>query len=395
MDNFKLLNKYRIKLSLFFALFVMLSFYFIQATFVWINYISNNIELKENLENKLSWIINILENKEEYYSQIESEDKTLQKIILKTLENSNIYKNQELTTSFLEKLPENKEKQGVFNEWGFKYLVKNIKINNDDYKIILSINNDYNLINYIKYISFFSIFLFPFFIFFYLIWYFFVWKNFKVIEQSINSLEDFTANVNHEMKTPLSEIISTLSLAKKLKNYEEANIISLNSAEKLNKILDSIVWIANLSDISYRKEKIDLVKELNLIINEFKINLEEKKISIEKNFINKSFILKLNKEHLYMCVKNILSNSIKYSKTWWKIEIYFNNWILEIKDYWIWIDKSNIKNIFNRYFRENYNSEEWFWLWLALVKKVVDTNNWKLDIESKKNAFTKISINFL
>jgi hypothetical protein len=43
------------------------------------------------------------------------------------------------------------------------------------------------------------------------------------------------------MKTPLSEIISTLSLAKKLKNYEEANDISLNSAEKLNKILDSIV----------------------------------------------------------------------------------------------------------------------------------------------------------
>jgi signal transduction histidine kinase len=94
-------------------------------------------------------------------------------------------------------------------------------------------------------------------------------------------------------------------------------------------------------------------------------------------------------------VKNILSNAIKYSKTWWKIEIYFSNWMLEITDYWIWIKKNNLKNIFNRYFRENYNSEEGFWLWLALVKKVTDLNNWKLQIESKKDTFTKININFL
>lgn len=395
MDNFKLLKKYKIKLSLFFAFFVMLSFYFIQATFVWINYISNNIELKENLENKLTWIINILENKELYYSQIESEDKTLQKVIIKTLENSTIYMNWEKTTSFIDTEPNDKGKLWVFNEWNYKFLIKDIKIHSDEYKVILSTINDYTLISYIKYISFFNLFISPFFIFFYFIWYYFVWKNFKVIEQSINSLEDFTANMNHELKTPLSEIISTLSLAKKLKNYEEANDISLHSAEKLNKILDSIVWIANLSDISYRKEKIDLIRELNQIIDEFKINLEDKKIIINKNYKNKSFILKLNREHFYMCVKNLLSNSIKYSRTWWKIDVWFNSWLLEIKDYWIWIDSHNIKNVFNRYFRENYDSTEWFWLWLALVKKVADTNNWKLEIESKKDTFTKISINFI
>ena len=395
MNNFNLLKKYKIKLSLFFALFVMLSFYFIQATFVWINYISNNIESNKNLENKLTWIVNILKNKEDYYSQIESEDKTLQKIIIKTLENSTIYKNGNKTTSFIENLPIDVNKLWIFNEWNFKFLIQNTEINNDKYKIIIVIDNDYTFLNYIKYISFFSLFLFPFFIFFYFIWYFFVWKNFKVIEQSINSLEDFTANVNHEMKTPLSEIISTLSLAKKLKNYEEANDISLNSAEKLNKILDSIVWIANLSDISYAKERIDIVKELNIVINEFNPNLDEKKIVLEKIIKNKSFILKINKEHFYLCVKNILSNAIKYSKTWWKIEIYFSNWMLEITDYWIWIKKNNLKNIFNRYFRENYNSEEGFWLWLALVKKVTDLNNWKLQIESKKDTFTEININFL
>jgi signal transduction histidine kinase len=58
-----------------------------------------------------------------------------------------------------------------------------------------------------------------------------------------------------------------------------------------------------------------VVKELNLIINEFNPNLDEKKIVLEKIIKNKSFILKINKEHFYLCVKNILSNAIKYSKT--------------------------------------------------------------------------------
>gem|GEM_PF-3813886 len=44
------------------------------------------------------------------------------------------------------------------------------------------------------------------------------------------------------MKTPLAEIISTLSLAQKTKvNYEEAINQSLISTKKLNKILDSIL----------------------------------------------------------------------------------------------------------------------------------------------------------
>jgi hypothetical protein len=43
------------------------------------------------------------------------------------------------------------------------------------------------------------------------------------------------------MKTPLAEIVSTLALAKKIKNYDEAIDQSLESSKKLNKILDSML----------------------------------------------------------------------------------------------------------------------------------------------------------
>ena len=395
MENKKLLNRYKIKLSLFFAVFVMLCFYLIQGIFLTIQYFENKNDLENFLLKKLIWVENIIKNKENYYSQIENENNTLQKILLKTLENTIIYENNTKIVDFSKDI----NWIDIENIWFFDYkdkkiLISTLNFKNNNYKIIL---NEINTNNYKKFLwiyMYFIIYSLPFFIIFYLLWYFIIWKYFKAINQSIEALEDFTSNVNHEMKTPISEIISTLSLAKEIKNYDEAIEISLNSTLKLNKILDSIIWIANLSDLSYKKERINLVWELNLIIKDFENELSLKKINIVFEAKPKIFIKKINKEHFYICVKNLLSNAIKYSNENSKIEIFFDNWILSITDYWIWIDKENLKNIFKRYFRENYLEKQWLWIWLNLVKKITEINNWKIDIESQKNVYSKFSINF-
>lgn len=395
MENKKLLNRYKIKLSLFFAVFVMLCFYLIQGIFLTIQYFENKNDLENFLLKKLIWVENIIKNKENYYSQIENENNTLQKILLKTLENTIIYENNTKIVDFSKDI----NWIDIENIWFFDYkdkkiLISTLTFQNNNYKIIL---NEINTNNYKKFLwiyMYFIIYSLPFFIIFYLLWYFIIWKYFKAINQSIEALEDFTSNVNHEMKTPISEIISTLSLAKEIKNYDEAIEISLNSTLKLNKILDSIIWIANLSDLSYKKERINLIWELNLIIKDFENELSLKKINIVFEAKPKIFIKKINKEHFYICVKNLLSNAIKYSNENSKIEIFFDNWILSITDYWIWIDKENLKNIFKRYFRENYLEKQWLWIWLNLVKKITEINNWKIDIESQKNVYSKFSINF-
>lgn len=63
----------------------------------------------------------------------------------------------------------------------------------------------------------------PFFVPLYLTGRRFAKKNLEPIEETVRSLEDFSANANHEIKNPLAEIVSTLALAKRTKsNYEEA-----------------------------------------------------------------------------------------------------------------------------------------------------------------------------
>ena len=398
MDNYSLLNKYRKKLSIYFALFILFSFWWTQFIYQWVKFYSNKVRLENNLEKKLTGIKNIIRNKEWYDLKLQQNDKIFKKILKKTLENTVIYNNWELAISFIEwfdtKKLVYKNKRYFDLDW-YKYFKTVFNYGWNKYDIFIRIKNDFTFYNFIKDFLFFIIFSLPFFVIFYFIWYFFVWKNLKPISQTISSLEDFTANINHEIKTPLSEIISSLSLANKTWEYKEAVNISINSANKINKIVESMLWIVNIIDSSYKREKINIWLEIEKIIDDNLYYKREKNIKIIKNINDKNFYLKINKEHLNICISNIYKNSVKYTNKWWVVEISFDKWILLIKDNWVWIDKNNLKHIFWRFFREDYIYEEWTWIWLSLVKKIVDMNKWTINILSKKWKWTVVEIKFV
>jgi len=388
-----LLEIRRKRLSIYFALFILFSIWLVEVLFLAATYYNNNIKLEDKLKIRVKWVENVLINKEEYLEKIKNNDYAMKSLLEKALDWVTItqWNNRIIWTI----------NQEYFNKLNSFYDSKNKKYyvstfwQNWEYKIIISETNQYSYYNLLIELLYFLLFTLPFSLLFYALWYFFVGKNFRPIREVIASLEDFSANINHELKTPIAEVISTLSLTKELwKNYEKAIDTSLNSAHKIAKILDSMLWIINLVDSSFKKEKVDLVLELNRIIEDNEKKIAEKQIKIKKNYWKKSFTLNINKEHFNICVGNILKNAIKYSNEKWIIEISFEGWIIEVKDNGIGIEEKNLANIFSRYFRENYLKEEWFWLWLSLVKKITDINSWKIEIESKKDQWTKVIINF-
>lgn len=394
MENYKLLEIHRKKLSINFTLFIFILIWFIQAIFLFSLFLNNNIKLENKLELKNNAVINILKNKNTYLQQVQESNNTTKLILEKTLEWITIYENdiKILWNINIKLLPKNK----IFNSNRYKYLQSSININSRQYHIIIESENKDNYSSLWREYLYFLLLSLPFWILLYYIWYIFIGKNFKPIKEIISSLETFSGNINHEMKTPLAEIISTLSLSQKIQwNYEQAIEQSLQSSKRLNKILDSMLWIINLVDSSFKKQKVNIITEIENLISENSKKINGKKIKINTNFTQNSYNLNINKEHFHISIWNILKNAIKYSHNSSEINIYFNNWIIIIQDYWIWIEKKNLKNIFNSYFRENYVTHEWYWLWLALVKKITDLNNWKITISSNKNLGTTVTIKII
>ncbi len=392
MENYRLLEKHRKKLSAYFALFILLSLWFIEAIFLGSTFLSNNFDLEDKLEMKYEWVVNIINNLENY--TLKNNNSTVKTILEKSLNWVTIFKNQKKILWDINSY-DLWNNHTILNSKNYKYYQKIYKKNENNYKIIIKNENEYSYYNLFMQYIYFGIFSLPFFVIFFIIWYIFVWKNLKPIKDTIDSLETFSWNINHEMKTPLTEIISTLSLTKETKNnYKQAIENSLSSAKKLDKILDSMLWIINIVDSSYIKQEVNIINTINEIIKNNEKEILKKNIIIEKEFNTKKYYIYSNKEQLIICVWNIIKNAIKYSHDNSKIIIKFENKILQIIDQWIWIEKKNLSNIYKRYFRENYSKEWWYWLWLALVKKITLINKWWIDIKSEKNKWTNVTLIF-
>jgi signal transduction histidine kinase len=96
-----------------------------------------------------------------------------------------------------------------------------------------------------------------------------------------------------------------------------------------------------------------------------------------------------------MLIANIISNAIKYNKKNGKIHITIASWELHIKDTGVGIPAKDTEKIFDRFYQVgSVRNQEWFWIWLALVKKIVDMYGWKIELISKENIGTTFIIRF-
>ena len=397
MNNLELLKKYRKKLSIYFALFLLFTYWFLE----WVYFVSKYLTYENNFEKSLikSWksVENILKNSETYAEKLKNKDETLEKIISRTLKEVLIYKDNTIIYS---DFWDNYTDYIGFDE-SFKnvdtYKVYHFLYNSKDseYRIYIKRDRWYCYKTYLQDYLYFMIFSLAFFIIFYFIGYYFVAKNLRPIKESIDNLESFIWNINHEFKTPLSEIISSLELSKTTWISKDLVYQISDSAKRLDKILDSLVEIVEVWDnSSFKKQKLDIVWEIGFIISILEPYALSKSIKIVFKSDLDSYFLRVNKEHFHISFSNLLKNAIKYSPENKKIEVYLWNDILRIKDEWVWIEEKNLEKVFSRFFRENYIDEKWAWIWLSLVKKISDIYNWKIDIKSSRSKWTTIFIIF-
>jgi signal transduction histidine kinase len=137
-------------------------------------------------------------------------------------------------------------------------------------------------------------------------------RVYQPLRESISNLEDFTSNVNHEFKTSLSEIISSLELGEITKSQKEYSPQALSSAKRLNIILESLTPLVEYSNASYRRKNTDMASVFRETIEEYATAIESKNIEIISH-IPPTLILHIDGGPLNICFSNILSNAIKYS----------------------------------------------------------------------------------
>jgi len=211
------------------------------------------------------------------------------------------------------------------------------------------------------------------------------------VRQRVEAMDKFIKDSAHELNTPISVLMTSVSMLKNGKNPQKMMKYILSSSKQISQIYNDIHFSAfnELNEDVFEEFNLkDLVSESVEFFNDISIT---KNITISSNL--QDCFIKMDKTKTQKIVNNLLSNAIKYSKKDSIIEVVLEKNILKVKDFGIGISQEEQKEIFKRYKRGN-NIEGGFGIGLDIVKRVCDEYDLILDLKSQIDKETTFSIDF-
>lgn len=216
---------------------------------------------------------------------------------------------------------------------------------------------------------------------------------------------EFSANVSHELKTPLTAILASAEIIEAESTPQETSVHFAGNIKKetnrLITLVNDIIKLSNLDDKSVlmETEDVDLyelaknVKDtLTPIADNCKVKLE---LYGEKTMLNG--VPTILTEIIY----NLADNAIKYNRENGKVTITVapvnGKATLMVEDNGIGISKNDQSRIFERFYRvDKSHSKEvgGTGLGLSIVKHGIEHHNGKIKLESEINKGTKITVIF-
>ena len=225
----------------------------------------------------------------------------------------------------------------------------------------------------------------------------------KNILMNAKMRQEFTANVSHELKTPLTAISGYSELIQNGMTNEEETIRFAGeihkSAKRLLTLINDTIRLSQL-DTSEQKviyEAIDLYKIAEDCVNMLKFSAENHGITISIHGTNA--YLEGNKEMLEEVVYNLCDNAIRYNNEGGKVDVTVKpvkgKIYLCVEDNGIGISKEHQERIFERFYRVDKSrskSTGGTGLGLAIVKHIVNYYKGTVTLRSKLGEGTEIDI---
>lgn len=229
-----------------------------------------------------------------------------------------------------------------------------------------------------------------------------------IVDTTTKTLSDqmrreFSANVSHELKTPLTSIYGYAELIKTGIAKEE-DIVRFaeniwNETSHLIGLIDDIMKLSKLDENSHEFEFVAC--NLKGIIENILLRLQQKaenlNINIKTNLFDSEILIVEN--IIYEIFYNIIDNALKYNKKDGEIIIKMqddNEYItIIIEDTGIGIPEKSLDRIFERFYRadtSHSNKISGTGLGLSIVKHGIMVHNGLIDVKSTEGMGTLVKI---
>lgn len=216
--------------------------------------------------------------------------------------------------------------------------------------------------------------------------------------------KEFTANVSHELKTPLQSIIGCAELLENglVKPEDTSHFIGniKNEATRLVSLINDIIRLSQLDeDSEIATESVDLVEVANEVAEVLSASAAKKQVQISVN--GDSCAINGVRRYLYEILYNLCDNAIRYNNAGGEVDVSVKrdgeNAVVSVSDTGIGIPPEHHSRIFERFYRvDKSHSKETggTGLGLSIVKHAVAYHHGKLKLDSTPGKGTTITITF-
>ena len=226
-----------------------------------------------------------------------------------------------------------------------------------------------------------------------------------VLERDRELEKRLTADVAHELRTPLMSIMATVeAMQDEVMPCDQEHLALVDSETKrLSRLVDSMLRLSRLESGSVRMHfgAIDVVDFLRGIASSHLALLAD--AGLELTFENRTgddeFEAELDRDTITQAVTNLLSNAMRYTPAPGRVTIWIDGDEDEarigVTDTDIGISKENLNRVFSRFWRaedSRNRAKGGLGVGLAVTKEIIDCHHGHVDVTSEVGKGTTFTI---
>ncbi|MGZ3559329.1 MAG: sensor histidine kinase, partial [Thermodesulfobacteriota bacterium] len=223
------------------------------------------------------------------------------------------------------------------------------------------------------------------------------------LESSFKGMAEFTADVSHELKTPIcamrGEAEVLLLKERKTEEYQEGLVHFIEQFDHLNQMINDLISLSKFDTTQVELNRATL--RLDLLVNDlcnlFKVLAEQKNIALETGTMEEVAVIG-DKVRLQQLFTNLIDNAIKYtSKGSIQVTVEENkdSAVVRIKDTGIGIPKEEQERIFKRFYRlDKSRSKETggVGLGLSIAEWIAHAHRGRIEVESEPHRGSTFTV---
>jgi signal transduction histidine kinase len=233
-------------------------------------------------------------------------------------------------------------------------------------------------------------------------------RNAKARLRQVKS--DFLSNISHELRTPLSVVVGFVYLLLnqvigKLSEEQQKVLETVyRNSEELLELIDNVLWMTSLNagDANAAIEKFDAREAVNEATKRYEKTIREKGLALNVEVTEGQISIVSDRAKVERIFQNVFNNAVKFTSQG-EITVKVqpsadrNSVEIEITDTGAGIDESKIDSIFEPFHQADNSIQRAYsglGLGLTVSRRMAEVIGGKLEVSSKLNVGTKVTMSF-